>query len=57
MNIIANNKQFYSMELLSERKIDSYLTYYRNLFDNERIMKLLPHMQEDHLFTGMDKTL
>ena len=51
MNITANNKQFCSMELLSERKIDSYLTYYRNLFDNERVMKLLPkmHFLEDHL--------
>ena len=28
MNITANNKQFCSMELLSERKLDSYLTYY-----------------------------
>ena len=51
MNMTANNKQFCSMELLSERKIDSYLTYYRNLFDNERVMRLLPkmHFLEDHL--------
>ena len=51
MNITANNKQFCSMELLSERKIDSYLTYYRNLFDNGRVMKLLQkmHLLEDHL--------
>ena len=55
MNITANNKQFYSMELLSERKIDSYLTYYRNLFNNERVMQLLTNMHFP--FTGMDKTL
>ena len=28
MNITANKKQFCSMELLIERKTDSYLTYH-----------------------------